>query len=223
MKEEFVQKIHPIGDAYQYSIQDLRRSAMTGTSLDSRRAATARRVIENKIDKWGATGMLTGGIAGALNHPNIPLVVPPTGTWSGATALQMLADLEFLVNSVIDNNEETFFPDTIILDGPSLRRIASTPMLDNSSRTVLQTFLQNNLYITRIEGWYECKLADAAGTGPRFMCYKRDPEVITFEIPQEFEQFPPQAVNLAFKVPCHARVAGIAVPYPLACGYMDGC
>ena len=41
--EEFVQKVKGIGAAYQWSVQDLRRSAMANANLDQRRARAARR------------------------------------------------------------------------------------------------------------------------------------------------------------------------------------
>ena len=76
--------------------------------------------------------------------------------------------------------------------------------------------------ITDVDFWHKLDLADAAGTGPRMVTYQRDPEVLELVIPQEFEQFPPQARNLAFVVPCHARVGGVVVYYPLAIVYTDG-
>lgn len=223
MKEEYTGLIHAIGDAFKYSIQDLRASQMNGTAIDAKRAQTARRAVEARFDVMAAVGDLKAGFCGALNHPNIPLISAVTGTWSTATGLQMIDDLEALVNGVITNNKETFFPDTIILDGVSLRRMASKKMSADNTTSALDVFMKNNQYIQNVEGWFRAETADAAGTGPRFMCYKKTDEVISYEIPQEFEQMPPQARNLAFVVNCHARVAGIISPYPLGCGYMDGC
>ena len=54
------------------------------------------------------------------------------------------------------------------------------------------------------------------------VAYQRDPMVLQLEIPQEFEQFPPQARGLSFVVPCHARIGGVHMHYPLAVAYMDG-
>ena len=54
------------------------------------------------------------------------------------------------------------------------------------------------------------------------MSYKKDPEVLTLEIPQEYEEMPPQAKNLQFHVPVHARIGGVIVYYPIAMAYMDG-
>ena len=50
--EEFEQKVQGLGAAYEWSIQDLRRSAMAGASLDQRRARAARRSIEQQIENF---------------------------------------------------------------------------------------------------------------------------------------------------------------------------
>jgi hypothetical protein len=220
--DEFIGKVHDIGDAYQYSIKDLQRDALSGRRVTNRRAMAARRAVEERFEIYGATGNLSAGLAGILNHPNVSLISAVTGTWSTATALQMLADLNALVNGVVNANSGIWRPDTVVLDGPNYRRIATEPMLDNTARTVLDTFVGNHPYITNVFEWEQCNLADAEGDGPRALCYKRSPEVLTYEIPLEFTQLPPQPTNLAFKIPCHATVAGVALPYPLAVGYMDG-
>lgn len=223
MVEEFTVKIQSLGQAYQWSIQDLRRSAMSGAMLDSRRARAARRAIENKIDDIAAAGLASGGLKGFVNHPNVTLVAPITGSWASASALQILADLDHLVTSIIETNKETFMPDTLVLPYSLFKIISTKPMSVDNTTTVLQTFLKNSTHIRNVETWYKLDNADAAGTGPRIVCYKRDPEVLTLEIPQEFEQFPPQARNLSFVVPCHARIGGVVIYYPLAMAYMDGC
>ena len=221
--DDFIYRIHSIGDAYQYSIQDLAADNYSGRGIGTRKANAARDAIERRFEQYGASGNLVAGLAGLLNHPNVALVSPATGTWSTATALQMLDDMNTLVNGVLTNSQETVVVDTFVLDPASYRRIAVEPMLDNSGRTVLETFLNTSPYIKTVESWIRCATADAAGTGPRFVCYQKNPGVITYEIPREFTQMPPQAVNLAFKVNCHARVAGVAIYYPLGVGYMDGC
>ncbi|MHC4866834.1 MAG: major capsid family protein [Planctomycetota bacterium] len=220
--DEFISGTQRIGVGYEYSIDDLQSDAMTGRRVINRRAMVARRATEERFEVYGAIGNLTAGLAGILNHPNVSLISAVTGTWATATALQMLADLNALANGVVNANSGIWRPDTVVLSGPLYRRIATEPMLDNTARTVLQTFVDNHPYITNVFEWEQCNLADAEGDGPRALCYKRTPEVLTYEIPQEFQQLPPQAINLAFKIPCHAKVAGVALYYPLAAGYMDG-
>jgi len=223
MKQSFSSVVQTIGDAYQWSIEDLDEAAMVpGMRLSQRRAGAARLVMENKVEDIAAFGLPQGGLKGLLNHPNVTLVAPDTGNWATATAEQMVDDLNKLVQAVVDQTDETFLPNTLVMDSVSKGRLASKKFV-NTDITAQKFFLENSEYIDRIETWYKCKTADAAGTGPRFACYKRDPIVLQLVIPKEFTQQPPQARNLAFVVPCHLRIGGVVVYYPLAIAYMDGC
>jgi len=226
MKEEFTHPIKSIGDAYQYSIQDLRASAYSGVGIERARAMAARRAVENRFDIWGAIGNSIVGAYGILNQPNATLVSVITGAWDTATVAtgeQVVADLNALVDGILAANLDTFVPDTLLMDPVNYRYAMHKKYSDYSDKYALQVFKETNPFITRVEPWHRCSTADAPGTGPRFVCFKRSPEVATYEIPQEFEQVAPQPKNLSFVVPCHARVAGVASPYPLGIGYMDGC
>jgi hypothetical protein len=222
--EEFQQKIKGLGAAYEWSIQDLRRSAMAGANLDQRRARAARRSIEQQIENIAALGNAKAGLTGFAKHPNVPLVVPITGSWASATGAQMVADLMHLASSIVTSNKETFLPDTTVLDVSRYNLLAITRIstTGDTNGTALEAFLRSNPWVTNVGTWNKLALADVSNTGPRLVCYKRDAEVLTLEIPQEFEQFPPQAKNLSFLVPVHARIGGVIVYYPLAMAYMDG-
>ncbi len=222
--EESASKIQSIGAAYQWTIQDLRRSAMADARLEQRRARAARRSIEFKIENIAALGDSTAGLLGFANNPNVSLISPITGDWTTATGAEMVADaLEFSTQIVI-TNKETFIPDTMVLDIASYNLFANTRIstTGDTHTTALEAFLQSSTYVTSVMSWNKLAVADAGLVGPRAVCYKRDPEVLTLEIPQEFEQLPPQAKNLAFQVPVHARIGGVIVYYPIGMGYMDG-
>lgn len=224
LAEEFTQKVQSIGLGYQYSIQDMRRVAMSGARLDQKRAAQTRKGIEQKIENIGATGDSNGGLTGIANNANVTLVSPVTGSWSSATGAQMVADMLHLESSIIIANKETFLPTTLALDIASYRRFNSVRIstTGDTHTTALQAFLKSSQNVKEVVSWNKLATADAAGTGPRAIMYTKDPDVLTLEIPQEYEQFPPQQKNLAFFVPAHARVAGVIWYYPIAGGYMDG-
>jgi hypothetical protein len=226
---EFTSRIKSLGDAYQYSIQDLRAAAQAGQPLDVMRAQAARRAIEAAIDEIAAFGLPEAGMPGFLNNANVPIIGPDTGGWAAAIAADavegakdVLNDLNKLVNSIITATKNVHQPDTLLLDTASFALLASTPVGDSLDRTILRVFLDTNPFIRNVDQWHKLDEADAAGTGPRIVAYARNPEVMELEIPQEFEQFPPQARNLAFLIPCHARVGGVVIRYPLAIAYMDG-
>jgi len=219
--KEFTQAVKSIGAAYTYSIQDLRRSAMAGSMLDARLAAMARRAIEQKIDDYAFSGDSQVGITGFANNANVPLVVlPNAGSWDTLTSAEILANLNFLAASIVIATKELYTPDTIILDNASFNHIAQAQVGVDNQMTILRSFLANNPYIRNIDQWHRLNTAGALGV-KRIVAYQRTSEVLVMNIPQEFEQFPPQARNLCFEIPCHARVGGCEIHYPLAIAYAD--
>ena len=224
LAKEFPAPIKSLGASYGFSIQDMRRAAMNGSQLDSRRARAARRAHEQAFDDLMAFGNADAGIGGMTNNANVPIVPAVTGQWvtNLATPLQMIADLNELVNSIVLATLETFIPNTLILDNTSFTRINSTPMstTGDADKTVLRFFLDNNPYITDVDQWNKLAAAGAAGVS-RAIAYNRSEEVLAGVEPQSFEQFPPQARNLEFVIPTHSRVGGVRMQYPLAVAYMD--
>lgn len=223
LAKEFRTPVKSLGAAYQFSIMDLRRARKAGVQLDARRAAAARRAIESATDDIAAVGRASVGLHGLLNHPNVPLYAAVNGQWisSDRTALQMLADLHAFVDGVVDAGKDVFIPNTIILPSRAYARIAQTFMSADNTTSVLKAFLNENPYIQDVDFWHRCDNVTGATGGNRSVCYFRDPEVLTFEEPQPFEQLPPQPENLAFKIPVHSRVGGTVIRYPVAVGYMD--
>ena len=220
--KEFTGKCKSLGTSYSYSIQDVRRARMAGLALETALPRVARRATEAKIDKLAAFGDAATGLGGFLNNANVPVISPATGTWSTATADNIIADLDKLVNSIVNTTNGVHVPDTLLLPITQFLRLNNLQKSAASDKTVLQWYLENNPFIKNIDHWYLLDLADAELDGPRAVCYQRSPDVCGLVIPQEFEQFPPQAKNLAFNVPCHARCGGVKFTYPLACAYMDG-
>jgi len=220
---EFLVPVKSIGLGYQWSIQDLRSAAMAGSQLDMRKARACRMGIERKIDDMGAFGEPTiTGLTGLLNNPNVPItVVPNAGAWTTLTPAEIIENLNAMAQAVNLATLEVFSADTILLDPVAFNHIAQTPIATDNQTTILRSFLANNPYISSIDQWTKLSTA-GAGSVTRAVTYFRDPIVVQFNIPQEFEQFPPQARNLTFVVPCHARVGGVEMHYPLAMAYTDG-
>jgi hypothetical protein len=222
--EETIAKIKSFGAAYGFSILDMRRSARTGSQLETKKAMAARRAHEQRFDETVALGNVAAGLNGFLNNANVPIVAPTTGTWVtlNATPLQMIQDLNDLVNSIILATLEIFVPDTLLLDNVSFERLNTTPMstTGDADKTVLRFFLDNNPYITDIDQWNKLNTAGAGGVS-RAVAYKRDEEVLAAVEPQPFEQLPPQERNMEFVINTHTRNGGVRIQYPLAIAYMD--
>lgn len=225
MKEEFTSVIQEFGDAYMVTLSDLEGSAFSGIPIENERAMAARFAVDNRYDIIVATGAIEGGLRGILDLPNVPFVTPVNGAWDTATVAtgpEMIEDLTTLVDTTIETNRETFFPNTILLDDINYRFIQSTPYSQYTEKSTLKVFLESNEYIDEVISYQRARTADLLGTGPRAVCYKRDPLVLQHGVPMQFRQLPPQARNLAFIINCRAKSAGVRCRYPLAMSYMDG-
>jgi len=224
--KEFSARVFGFSNGYVYSIQDIRASQLAGSQLDLKRATNARRVSDENHDRTIYFGNETAGMTGLFNNPNITTgdVVAGASTttaWTTKTPDEILKDLNNAFANVVTLTNGTEAPNTLLLPIAQLMYIQSTARSANSDLSILEYFQRNRPEITRVD-WIN-QLADVGSradmpdtTGNAFMMYNADADVLGYRAPVWFEQFAPQEVNLAFKVACHSRSAGVAFYRPLA-------
>lgn len=242
--KEFQGRVVSLGASYQYTLQDLRAASMAGLPLETRKAETARRVMETAVESLAAYGINntqfgqdlnptdqtsdTIKMYGLTNSPNIQSSTTTNNWTSGATVQQILFDVNQLQNLIFKNSKGVHLPDTLLLPTDVYGYLATTPRSPTfTDDTMLQYILKQSPWLKSIDYWVPLDTAgkkqDGTTVGGRVMCYQRDPEILSLVIPQEFEQLPPQMIGMAFKVPCHMRFGGVTVRYPKAVAYLDGC
>ena len=225
-RKKFTAPVHSYGIGYKYSVQDLRNAVMArrmgrpGPALDQERAEGARRGAEAKLDDVAFFGDTEADTKGFANNANVTLVAEVTGAWATATAAQIAADLDALVNAVVDATKGEIVPDTIAMPLSRFNIIATKTVDTTNQNSILKEWLGRNPFIKDI--FWSPKLETAgASSAKRMIAYARDPRVLKLKIPQDYETFPPQAQGLAFVVPAHLRTAGVVWRYPVAAAYMD--
>lgn len=223
--EEVTVKIKDLGISYGYSIKEIRASQLTGKRLDQRRADAARRATDEKINTLAWVG--GEGLNGLLNYPGVPVYTVPndgTGTsklWSSKSPDQIVRDMAGIVTGVVNLTNGLETPDTMLLPIDKYQYIANTRMSDNTDKSILRYFLDNNPFIKTVDWLSELTGAGASGTD-RMMVYTRDERHLTLEIPRVFEAFDPVQKGMEFEIPCHAETASVIVYYPLSVMYGDG-
>ena len=236
---EFTSKVKSLGGSYGYNVQEVRNAAMAGRPLSARKASSVRKANDLRVNRIAWYGNEKAGLLGLLNQPNVPAGVVPAGATSGKVPWvdptpadqknpqEMLDDMNASVTSIEETTKGVEVPDTMLLPIAQLRRIATTRMADGTDTTVKEFFMKNNPEITSMEWVNELKdvtplPSGDVGTKDIGITYKKDPDVLTLEIPQAFEQFPAQERNLEFVVPAHSRIGGVIVYYPLAIDIFEG-
>lgn len=230
-KEQFSSPVRSLGDSYGYSIQEIRKARMAGTPLEQRRANTARKAMMQAEDEFGSKGDTKSGLGGLFTNANsTEYILPADGNENGGssskefrhkTPAQILRDLNGMVNTPVDITNGVETVDTLLMPISVYTLISSTARSENSDTTILQYFMRNNPFIQNVDHYHKLKNLGAGGTGKLF-AYRRDPDVLTLEIPQDFEQFPPQEEGMEFVVYCHERFGGVIIYYPLATIFADG-
>jgi hypothetical protein len=208
-----------LGASYHYSIQDIRRAAKSGSPLNAQKAVAARESIENAIDEVLAIGNAAHALPGMLTNDNVPDVAADTGSWTASTAaLLILRDVNKLIATVGIQSLQRHAA-TAVLFPPSMFELLSTPMTADNTQTILQVLKAQHPGV-QFDQWWRLETA-GTDAGPMLVAYERSTRVLEAVISQEFEQFAPQLMNLAIKIPCHARVGGTVVHYPLGMAYMS--
>lgn len=224
---ELTAKVRGIGTSYGYSIQEIRESQMAGKNLEQRRANTARRASDEKADDVAWNGDTDYGLQGFINYPGITAYTPPadgTGAsrlWSTKTPDQIVRDVTGIVDAIVSTTNGRERPDTLLLPTTQYLYINSTRMTGGNDTTILQFILKNNAFLKKIAMVNEMGGAGAGSTN-RMMAFTADPDNVTLEIPQPFEQFDPEKKGLSYVIACHQRTGGVIIYYPLSVSYGDG-
>ena len=221
--KEYSQLVKSIGVSYGYSIQEVRSAIYVGRSLTQRQANAARRANDQFVNKTAWFGNDLYNMIGMLNNPNVPeTAVPNDGTgatteWVNKTPDQILRDLNQFTNAISALTNGVEMPNTVLLPIAQYTLIASTPRSSVSDTTILEYFIQNNPFVTTVDWVPELKgvIVDGSPTDV-FICFDKNPDKLTMEIPMPFTQYPPQERNLEFVVPCESRYGGIITYYPLS-------
>jgi len=229
--KEFTSTVKSLGGSYGYNVQEIRNARMAGKPLQQRKANAVRMANEQQVNKvaWFADGSSTwGGMVGFFYNANTTKSAAPTGNWIGGavSADLIIADVNFAINKVPDVTNGVESVDTVLMPQLEYSHLASTPRSSTSDTTILEFLRRVHPGVT-FEALNEAK---AVSPNPRtggaavnlLIAYKRNPDKITLEIPQPFEQFPAQERGLEFVVPAHSRIGGVIMYYPLAVHIVDG-
>lgn len=220
-KQRFRDAIVSLGDSYGYSVQDLRAIAMTGSRLNDARAMQARRGQEAKLEKVATVGLPKIGKTGMLNDANVDLFATALAWDMTTPASTIKRDLGAIVQSIVVNSSQVWAPDTLLLPTSAFAIASEVSFGTDNPEPVLSVFLRTNPYIRMIDQWVALDGAGAGGAD-RIVAYKRDKSVLELEIPQDYEEMPPEVRGMEFLVHTHMRTAGTAIRYPMAMQYADG-
>lgn len=241
---EASQNIKQIPAAMTWAVREIQQASKYNVPLDQLTVQAAMATIGRRQDNMLAFGdSSVANIKGLLNNSLVTIDTASTKSGSGAGTKWIRAvpvnpdEILVDINTIVANTRSAlhqaskmpggdttpaFNRFTILVSSANYAYIAATPRSANSDTTILQYALRNNPWIESIEEWWQCDLADAGGTGPRMVCYPRDPMWGGSLIPDDFTQLGPQEEGHDVVVPCNGSCGGTVIRYPVATRYQDG-
>lgn len=222
-----INRIIPIVNSYGYSMQEVRNSMMSGRSLPSLRARTARQVIDSDLGDLLLLGSAVNSLAGLFTQSGTTTYTIPNGAVSGTpdwddakTPDEIVKDMHAAVNAIVEGTNKVEKPDTMVLPLTAFNYVHGRRMGDGSDKTILKYFMETSPYIKNVESSIDLE-SNAAWTGRRLCVYNKSPLKLQGIIPQEFEQLAPEVKGFETVVNCHARFGGVEVYYPKSICYAD--
>ena len=213
-------KVYTVADSYGYNYNEILNARMANVNLEARKALSARRGVDLKLNNIAWFGDAEHGITGFINNPNIATVtIPADGTGSSAlfvdkTPDQIIRDVNSIINEVSNNTNGVEMPDTVLFAPAVYDLLESTPKSQYSDRTILEFLRGAHPEVSR---WIKIGELKGAGTGGTDMIIAGvfRPEYIRQENPVRFEQLPVQYRNLEYVVPCVSRTLGVTINVPI--------
>ena len=215
------------GLGFRYALQELREAQFMGISLDQERANSVRRGVEEFAQNVAFLGDANHNLPGFLNNAGIPAASAPTGTWSTATADEIIADVNFGLTEVWEESKTVHLADTVGLPPAQFALLSTTLVGTEHNRSLLDVLHTSNVYYARTgQKLTIMPLSELEGIGAgstdRMVVYEKNRRNLEFFFPMPLQFVAPQPVGLNVLVPGEFRVSGTAVRYPGAFRFVDG-
>lgn len=214
-------RIYRIGDAYSYSLDEVKAAAHAQRNLTERKSVAARKAFDTKLNDLAWKGDSAHQIKSIWDHPNIPKTM--SAGWPLTLAGAQTADSEMsaAIQSIVDLTKGTHRASKIVIP-PSKNQVLNQIMPDAAGKTYRTFFQEKYPNLTWAEAY---ELEDIKGDGTNVkgvLIFEFDADNLSIENPEAFNQLPPQANNLHWKIPCTGKSAGLTVYRPLTVHIIQG-
>ena len=211
--------MHPYGLGYHLTIDEIRAARKAGRPLEPEKALACRDGHYASRDELVMLGNTQLGIPGFVNAAGVPVGNVTNGTWSSASADDMIEDILDEIQAVKDLSRGVYTPLDIVLPPSAWNRL-SRARIANTSETALA-------YLQKVRPglkFYESYHLVGAGVGgaDRMVTYLRDQRILVQKTSVLFETLPPQPFDQLIKVPGLGKVGGVHWRVPIAAKYGDG-
>lgn len=224
--------VRTVGVSYDYTVSEVNAAIHTGLPLEARKAMAATRGYEQFVNNATWYGDKESGIVGFFQNPDITQADAAPGKdgsteWTKKEPKEILADLAGVVSTMYASTLKIMKPDEIWLPVERHQYIMNLPRSDQSDKTVLQYFTDNNQFINsrdKVKGLNALAGMGKNGTECMVVVAKSANGLPTFRLREPFPLtwLPLQLHNMTWEIPGYGRFAGFQAMYPDAITIVSG-
>ena len=243
--KEYTINVRTLGDSYGYSIQELAASQLTGLPLDAQKAAAARLVYEelvNRISFFGNADSRINGLFGGT--PGDPWSTISNTIVAGAAATgnstvwgetktpdEVIKDLTDAVSSMVEDTLQIHLPNKILMSVEKYNYMMNTPRSQVADTSIMEWFVGKNQYINSVDkiipvneldGIFGTTPGEFTGDKNGFVVMEANDMNFRLREPFPFTHLPVQYKGLEFEINCYGRFAGLEIIRPAAIAFYYG-
>ena len=233
--KEYSITVKSVGTAYDYDIDEIASAAVTGMSLESRKAQAATRGYEQYVNSAAWYGDAANGFVGFFENPDITRATVAAAAggakateWGkDKTPAEVIADLTTAVSAMYASTLKIMRPEEIWMPVEKEQYIFNTPRSDQSDMSIGNWFLANNQFIKsreKIKGLNAVKGQGASNSECFVVICRSAQGNKTFRLrePLALTWQPVQLHGLIYEIPGRGRFAGFQTMYPAAISINSG-
>lgn len=230
--KEFSISVKSVGVSYDYDIDEVASAAVTGLPLETRKAMAATRGYEQYVNSTAWYGDEANGFVGFFSTPGITKSTAAANaggktTWPEKTPAEVLKDLSSATTAMFASTLKIMRPSEIWLPVARHQYIMNTARSEQSDKTILQYFVDNNEFIkSRDQVKAFNALAGQGDSGAECMvviCRQaQGKQTFRLREPLAMTWQPVQLHGLVYEIPGRGRFAGFQAMYPAAISVVSG-
>lgn len=229
---EYSIPVKSVGTSYDYDIDEVAAAALVGLPLETRKAMASTRGYEQYINSAAWYGDAAGGFVGFFQNQEVTKSTVAAGasgktTWPDKTPAEILRDLNTATAAMFASTLKIMRPDELWLPVDKHQYIMNTARSDQSDKTILNYFVENNEFIndrSKIRPLNAIKGQGAGGSDCFVLVCRSVNGLKTFRLrePLGLTWMPVQLHGLVYEIPGRGRFAGFQVMYPAAIAIYSG-
>lgn len=221
------------GNEFEYSLDELRKTAHLGMPLDVSLAELARRGAEEHTQRVVYFGDADRGMTGLFNNPNVP-ISNSTLDWSTATPIDIIADVNAAITQVWENTLGVHTPNTIAIPANRWTQLSTSfGSAQFPDKSILELLMERNVYTARtgqpltVVPRFQLQQEELAKHipgytgGDRILAYEKNRTNLETHIPMFWRTTAPQPRGLKIVVPAEYKASGVQWRYPMSAVYHE--